>query len=250
MTTRFRILPYNQGSASARALADALGGRVLRLAGSTFVPRRDDVIINWGNTDQFTRATLNNVDLRSATNKRNFFNTMRDAGHQEIIPRFWTNREDIPDEAFPIVCRTELAGHSGAGIVLADDRAALVSAPLYVEYVKKQEEYRIHVGRINQESIIISAQRKARRADTPDDQVNWQIRNHANGFVYIRNGINPPASVIDVARRALEASGLDFGAVDVIFNARQERAYVLEINTAPGLEGQTIEDYATFFRSR
>jgi D-alanine-D-alanine ligase-like ATP-grasp enzyme len=37
---------------------------------------------------------------------------------------------------------------------------------------------------------------------------------------------------------------LDFGAVDVIWNEKQQRAYVLEVNTAPGLEGQTVDDYA------
>jgi D-alanine-D-alanine ligase-like ATP-grasp enzyme len=42
-------------------------------------------------------------------------------------------------------------------------------------------------------------------------------------------------------------TGLDFGAVDVIWNAQKEKPYVLEINTAPGLEGQTIADYAAFF---
>jgi glutathione synthase/RimK-type ligase-like ATP-grasp enzyme len=43
------------------------------------------------------------------------------------------------------------------------------------------------------------------------------------------------------------ASGLDFGAVDVIWNERQQRAYVLEINSAPGLEGTTIDDYVRYF---
>ena len=175
---------------------------------------------------------------------------MRDTGNEEIIPRFWTRREDIPDDAFPIVCRTVLAGHSGEGIVMAATRDDLVNAPLYVQYIKKQDEYRIHVGRRNGESIIISQQRKARRMEVRDDDVNWQVRNHANGFVYVRGDCNPPRAVLDAAKTALEASGLDFGAVDVIYNARQERAYVLEINTAPGLEGTTVEDYARFFTGR
>src|SRR3546814_3140988 len=39
---------------------------------------------------------------------------------EEYLPKFWTKKEDIPDEAFPIVCRTVLSGHSGVGIVIAD----------------------------------------------------------------------------------------------------------------------------------
>jgi D-alanine-D-alanine ligase-like ATP-grasp enzyme len=44
------------------------------------------------------------------------------------------------------------------------------------------------------------------------------------------------------------ALGLDFGAADVLFNARRNQAYVLEVNTAPGLEGQTVNDYAEAFK--
>lgn len=256
---KFRIVPYRQGSRGAKELADALPrGRVLKLEGSKFVPTHEDVIINWGNTQgfpiQIPRAmgvpipTVLNFpdDIRLASNKLIFFNTMREEGLNDIIPEFWTRRGDIPDDAFPIVCRTVLAGHSGAGIHLANNRNELVDAPLYVRYIKKEHEYRVHVGNTD-ESIIIAVQRKARREGF--ENPNWQIRNHDNGFVFVRNGFNPPQAVLDAARRSFEATNLDFGAVDVIWNSRQERAYVLEINTAPGLEGQTIEDYAAFFRT-
>src|SRR3546814_3666736 len=83
--------------------------------------------------------------------------------------------EDIPDEAFPIVCRTVLSGHSGVGIVIADNRDDLVPANLYVKYVKKKEEYRVHLGILDindpfneaqhgiSQPIVIAAQRKARK---------------------------------------------------------------------------------------
>ena len=254
---RYRVIPYRAGSRGATALSRALGGLCLKIDGtSRFRPRRDDVIINWGNTNHNYPLAINAGNLTIASNKLRFFQRMTDTDNGDIIPAFWTRREDIPDDAFPIVCRTVLAGHSGEGIVIAATRDDLVPAPLYVKYIKKQDEYRIHVGIRwhlyeqdgHAESIIISQQRKARRRETPDEQVNWQVRNHANGFVYVRGDCNPPASVVDAARRALEATGLDFGAVDVIYNARTEQAYVLEINTAPGLEGQTLDDYVRFFR--
>jgi glutathione synthase/RimK-type ligase-like ATP-grasp enzyme len=231
----------------------------LRLQGSTFRPRVDDVVINWGNTNPpvLPRGPLGlrpfvylnePDDIVRASNKLRFFELMREADCLDIVPEFWTNREDIPDNAFPVVCRTVLAGHSGEGIVIANNREELVAAPLYVKYIKKQEEYRIHVGLLdNDETTIISQQQKRRRRETPDDQVNWQVRNHQNGFIYARDGVNPPQAVIDAARRALLTSGLDFGAVDVIWNERHQRAYVLEINTAPGLEGTTLNDYVRFF---
>ena len=49
------------------------------------------------------------------------------------------------------------------------------------------------------------------------------------------------------AIKAVELCGLYFGAVDMIWNAYKKQGYVLEINTAPGLEGQTVENYAEHF---
>lgn len=245
---RIRILPYRQGSRSARALADGLGGRVLRLQGSTFRKRRDDKIINWGSTELGNREFEIDYNVPNrvtqASNKLSFFRAMP----ENLIPRFWTRREDIPADAFPIVCRTVLAGHSGAGIVVANNPAELVAAPLYVQYIKKIAEYRIHVGKRGRDCVIISEQKKARRLDV--ENPNWTIRNHANGFVYQRENIDVPESVRTVAKEALSHLEIDFGAVDVIYNARQERAYVLEVNTAPGLEGQTVTDYVNYFQGR
>jgi len=252
--TRIRILPYRQGSRSARALADAIGGRVLRLEGSRFRVRPDDLVINWGSTvfpnlpryDDRARLLNSPSVISSVSNKLNFFNLMaRD--NADIIPQFWTNANDIQDSDFPVVCRTVLAGHSGAGIVIARSRDELVPAPLYTKYIKKQHEYRIHVGKLpNGETTIISVQRKARREGF--ENPNWQVRNHNNGFVFVRGGVNPPQQVLDASALSLVATGLDFGAVDVIWNEREQRAYVLEINSAPGLEGQTVTDYVSFFR--
>lgn len=246
MTGRTRVLPYKAGSKSAKALAEELGGKLLKLGpNSTFVPRPSDVIINWGNVGQAHRATINNdkSKLIRATDKLLFFQHFQGSG---ITPDYWEDPEDIPDEAFPVVCRTILNGHSGAGIVLANVRDDIVDAPLYVQYVAKKHEYRVHVGRIGSGTHIISVQQKKRRLDHAEP--NWKIRNHANGFIYAREGVDPPVGVLDVACNCLHSLGLDFGAVDVIYNESKEKAYVLEINTAPGLEGQTLTDYGTFIR--
>jgi len=264
---RFRVLPYKQGSKSAKALADALGGKVLKLEGTKYQYKNGDVLINWGHPldtipQPFIQrlAGLDHIlngyeidghsevnKIKSASNKLNFFNKLKEV-KPEIIPKFWTKKEDIPDAAFPIVCRTILAGHSGAGIVIADNRDALVGAPLYVQYKKKKDEYRVHCGQTTDgtEPRLIAVQRKAKRAGA--ENVDWKVRNLGGGFIYKRHEVTPPDAVIDVAKAAFSASGLDFGAVDVIYNEHEGKAYVLEINTAPGLEGQTIADYASFFK--
>lgn len=254
--SRIRILPYNSASKSAKALAEALGGKRLRLEGSTFVPRDEDAIINWGSSNshpclhgplniQIPKLINDWEDVSNASNKLEFFELMRDTG---LTPQFWTTKEEIPDDCFPVVCRTVLSGHSGVGIVIAFNRDELVDAPLYVKYIKKQEEYRVHVGRQHEESKTIAVQRKARRLSVPDEEIDWQVRNLAGGFIYQREGFTVPSACEEVAHDCLRATGLDFGAVDVIWNNSQQRAYVLEVNTAPGLEGSTVDDYANFFK--
>lgn len=245
---RYRVLPYKQGSKGAKALAGALGGRVLRLQGSSYSWRDGDVLINWGNTEEafnWGATPLNAAHLiRNASNKLLFFRKMRDAGHDSIIPPFWESPDDIPVDRYPVVCRTVLAGHSGDGIVIANDPTELVPCSLYTRYLKKKDEYRVHCSR----DQIIAIQRKARRLSTPDSEVDWKVRNHAGGFIYAREGFDTPDNITAAATIALSVTGLDFGAVDVLWNEHEERAYVLEINTAPGLEGQTINDYASFFQ--
>jgi len=250
-----KIYPYKQGSRSARALADALGGRVLRLQGSAYRRRPQDTIINWGSsaTNDFTTGLNTWQAVSRAGNKLRSFQSMQEAGVQ--IPQFWTQMEDIPDDAFPIVCRTILNGHSGRGIVIANNRGELVPAPLYVKYMKKRDEYRIHVGRrlvgnIHGEDVhgngIIAIQRKAIPNGT--EPTDTRIRNHHNGYIFVRNNVEPPQQILDQASAAINALGLDFGAVDIIWNNHHQLATVLEVNTAPGLCGTTITDYANYFR--
>ena len=238
---RFRILPYKSYSKSAKRLAEAVGGKRLKLVGSTFVKRDGDVIINWGNSSCPWPLALNS-SIFPAGDKLKFMWQMKDSGNEEIIPRFWTSKENIPDDAFPIVCRTILNGHSGRGIVIANTRDSLVECDLYVQYIKKLHEYRVHLGK----NGTIAVQHKRRKNDHQNP--NWMVRSHDNGFVYTRQNVDPPSCVVDVARKAFDSSGLDFGAVDVIYNSALHRAYVLEINTAPGLEGSTVEDYANYFK--
>jgi len=255
---RYRILPYKQGSKSAKALAEKLGGKILRLEGSSYKPREGDIVINWGNSNPslvhwpvgHPSQILNLPNsIRQASDKLTFFQVMQQEC-SNVIPQFWTSSEDIPADAYPIVCRTILSGHSGAGIVLARTPEEVVPCQLYVKYQKKKDEYRVHLGKRIVDgtgaTVVVAVQRKARRLDCTDP--NWEIRNHSNGFVYTREGFEAPQCVIESAISSFDASGLDFGAVDVIYNEKQNRAYVLEINTAPGLEGQTVEDYAKFFK--
>lgn len=245
MNKRIRIYPYTQGSRSAKALAEALGGKVLKIKNSTFVEREGDLIINWGafNSPWRGRQTLNQPEsIQTAGNKLSCLVALSGAGVR--VPEFWTSRETIPIGRLPIVCRTLLTASEGRGIIIASQWNELVDAPLYTKYILKKEEYRIHVC----DSSIISVQRKAKRHEA--DNADYMVRNLKNGFVFVREGVCPPEDVKVQALAAVAAVGLTFGAVDVIWNEHSGMAYVLEINCAPGLEGQTVTDYATALKDK
>lgn len=237
---RIRIHPWKQGSRSAKALADALGGKVLKKEDSKFVQKPGDVLINWGDSQAGNLACLNlGGNVATASNKLHAFRKFADA--KVSIPQFTDDKSRVKWTG-PTVVRHKLTGHSGEGIEVRD-AADLPSAPLYVEYIPKKTEYRVHV--VGRRVILI--QRKARNPEC--DKPDWKIRNHDNGFIFVRNDVKAPPSVEEQAIRAVEALGLDFGAVDIIWNDKRKTAYVLEVNTAPGLEGSTIDDYANGFRT-
>lgn len=247
------IFPYKVGSQSAKVIAEALGIKRLKKEGSKFKGGAHKTVINWGNsslTPEIAKCNVINspVAVSKASNKLSFFKAMVEAGVR--VPRFTEALLEVNQllqEGKTVVARTILNGHSGAGIVLIEKEEDIVKAPLYVEYVPKKQEYRIHVMR----GDIVDVQRKARNKEVPDDQVNWKIRNHHNGFIFARGEDavgDVPADVLEQAKRAVVACGLDFGAVDVVFNDKRQEAYVLEINTAPGVTGTTLEGYVQRFK--
>lgn len=243
---RIRVYPYKQGSKSAAALAMSLKGKVLRLENSTYRPKEGDVVINWGSSGipSFSPARVLNDDTRKAQNKLLAFHTLKGV---VPIPDFWEDREDIPDDVFPVCARTLLSAHSGVGLVICPNKDSLIPAPLYTRYIKKKEEYRIHVF----QGKAVFVQRKARKTSVSDDEVNWQVRNLLGGFVFVEapeGSVNE--SIINDSILAVKTLSLDFGAVDVILNEQSGRHYILEVNTAPGLEQRTVEKYKENFNVR
>jgi glutathione synthase/RimK-type ligase-like ATP-grasp enzyme len=227
-------------SKGARALAKALGGK--RINVPTGVDIVVDIVINWGDSSCPVAVLNTPTAIKRVANKALAFDAFSSANVP--IPAYAKTKAAVAWQGTTVV-RHKLTGHSGEGIEICD-ASELPDAPLYVQYIKKEDEYRVHVGRRGDEVKVIAVQRKARDRSNPNP--NWQVRNHDNGFIFVRGGFTPPSSVVDAAKQALVAVGLDFGAVDVIYNRKEAKPYVLEINTAPGLEGSTITDYATFFR--
>lgn len=261
MSKQLAIYPYNEYSKGGRALARSMGAVFLRMSRRLPINTSDPIdLINWGcgpsTFRQFAKhyavgKVINNPEAVSmASNKARAFLLMKAAGVS--VPEF---TEDF-DEAIEwsqncLVLGRSFRGTCGKDICFSDDDLEeFANSNFWVKYKKKKDEFRIHVAF----GKVIDSQRKALRTTdhegNPIDtsRVDFRIRNLRNGFVFKRNDISVPQKVQDEALKAVAALGLDFGAVDVVWNETEQRPYVLEINTAPGLEGSTIESYTAAFR--
>lgn len=239
MYQRLILVPYKMASKSCKYLQEQLKQLVdmpvWRIRPEKLKDIKDNsLVLFWGCKDN------------PAANKLSFFQEA--AKKPELNIPEWTTDNTIAKEwtkKHNVLCRTSLTGHSGAGIHLADKPEEVIDAPLYVKYKKKKHEFRVHV--FNGSVIDISQKKKRKDAE----EVNTKIRNYQNGWVYCREdlNINNKNELISQALLACSVCNLDFGAVDVIYNEHENKYYVLEVNTAPGLEGQTGILYANAIKS-
>ncbi len=136
-----------------------------------------------------------------------------------------------------IYCRTTTTGHSGRGIVIANNPNELVNAPLYTVKTKHRDEYRVHIFK----GEVLDVQKKKRKLGFNGSSSG--IRNHSSGWVYARTDVAIPDMLCPIAIQAVELLGLDFGAVDIGHKVNDNKFFVFEVNTAPGLEGSTLDKY-------
>lgn len=273
-----RIEPYKLTSRGAKALSRKTG--ILRVTPDQ-VRRHGSftTLLNWGNSERRFDCDYINIPeaVAVASDKLRSCRELREGG---IATAAYTTRPERACEwlasDIPVLARQYLRASGGRGITYlepgeyahssADPRESptsvevsdsdgrnsgaavaggltrgrrIVEAPLYTKYMKKADEYRIHVF----DGVVIDIQQKRKRQETPNEEINYQIRNHTNGWVYCRDNVDCPSPAIDNAVRAVDVLGLDFGAVDVGYNNHEESACVYEVNTAPGLEGTTLEKY-------
>ena len=256
------IYPYKLNSGSARDLAKALGTIRVRENG-TYSPRKNHLIVNWGNPRAPTWATKDMYDCvlnawwktPGLTTAQNKLGTFRTLDKLEVPCVEWTTNAEMATlwlkKGSTVVQRNTLTSHSGHGITIIgyDEETStpigiLSKAPLYTQYKKKANEFRVHV----MGGTVIDVQEKRKVKDF-QGEFNQLIRSHDNGWIFAREDIVEPEDLRPLALTAINALGLDFGACDIIYNKHENKCFMLEINTAPGIEGTTLTNYVNAIKS-
>lgn len=252
------ILSYSARSKGALALKERLNIQTLvRGHGSSgaFLPNDQGICLNWGYRGRVNYSSqplfLNSPANIIGTRKDNTLGAACalhiravPSSDSSIIAREWLN------EGTTIVARRNLNGHSGQGINIikpedpqAEADELIGRSLLFTKYIEEREEYRLHVFRGN----IIDVQRKARRNGIEYTPEQMQVRSYTNGWVFVRQGVVATPAMRDIATHIIEALHLDFGAVDIIVS--DDGPMLLEVNSAPGLMGTTLDKYAEVFNA-
>jgi hypothetical protein len=239
------IAPYKLGSESAKNLADSLS--ILRISGDKRLPRC--IVINWGRSDLTLRGNVKYIFNRpdAVVLAVNNLYTLKRLAERGVSTVDWTTSLDVAsrwiNEDSIVYTRSTVTGQQGRGIVIAGMDSGLIDAPLYTRGYNKSHEYRVHVA-FNK---VIDFSKKKKRSDT---LVNSFIKNSSNGWVYCREGVTLPTKVHLECVKAIAALGLDFGAVDVLYKANEDKAKILEVNTSPGIQGTTLVKYTEAFKQQ
>jgi len=239
------IAPYKIGSESARELARSLGA--LRTEGNKGYTYPSS-IINWGKSD----LNVWGRGLRKVYNKpsavavaANKLNTLDIFTHRHVPTLEYTTRIDVAKQWLAldgvVYGRQTLTGCQGSGIrIITSDDTSFPHCLLYTKAILGGKEFRVHVAG----NKILDFTRKRRREGAGASEY---IRNSSNGWVFCRQDEELPDIVAAASLMAVVALGLDFGACDVIL--KDGKVAVLEVNTAPGIEGTSLTKYVEHFRS-
>lgn len=134
--------------------------------------------------------------------------------------------------------RKLLNASCGRGIVVMESPDAFQRCPVYTKYKKKKREFRIHIFK---NSVVTVVEKKRKRAF--EGLRDTKIRNLENGYVFVQSVENLPIGLNDLALRAAAVTQSDFKGVDIGYNERNNELFVIEVNSAPGIQGSNIGKY-------
>ena len=251
------FVPYSPYSEGLGLLVEKLGLKSVKVDGTSSILKNKispKFLIFWGKpTKEVSDQLILNIKfcylnhpsyVQMVVDKRKFFSNTQGQPYSleyTTVPSVaygW-----LEDEECKVVARETATGSGGQGISILkslDDWDNKKKFAFFTKYIPKKAEYRVHV--FNQKVIAVS-RKVMRQGEEPKN--GWEIRSHDNGFIFQNEDPKDvPKKVLDSAINCCILLGMHFGGVDVIWNDKRKQAYVCEINSAPGIEGSTVDTYA------
>lgn len=219
-----RLTQGTKGSQSAKRLAEGLSTKLGYKVFRTTKDSLKQVQLKYGQgvdkLTQFQWFQTNNIPALDFTTSKDQADSWIHDGHV-------------------VFGRQLLSASCGHGIVVLEgcEFQTTPDCPVYTKYKKKKREFRVHVFR---DSVVAVVEKKLRS--------NWngpresKIRNLANGYVFCHCE-NEPDGLRELAKRAAGVVHSDFKGVDIGFNEKQNELFVIEVNSAPGIEGSNVNKY-------
>lgn len=228
MTTKklaIRLTQGTKGSESAKRLAEALTEKLGYKVYRTLKESSRQVQIKYGHgvdkIAQYEFFKANDIPALEFTTDMNVAEDWCHGGHT-------------------VVGRSLLNSSCGKGIVLMGEDyvdTGMLELPVYTKYKKKKREFRVHVFK----DTVVCVREKKLRSDWNGPRES-KIRNLANGYVFC-SCENEPEELGQLAIAASSVVQSDFKGVDIGFNEKNNELFVIEVNSAPGIEGSNVDRY-------
>ena len=164
------------------------------------------------------------IAISKCIDKTDAFNLFQNNGiptltytNQKEVAQSWLNNGQT------VVVRALTKSKMGKGISIISPGEELPTAPLYTQYFHKTHEFRVHVfmGKVI-DYVQKKKMGKVKRKLFNLDKVNMEVRNHKRGWVFARKDIFHSATIEQLGIDAIVATGLDFGAVDILANIEDD----------------------------
>jgi hypothetical protein len=148
------------------------------------------------------------------------------------------------NEGHTVFGRKLLNASCGKGIEVYEpkDVAEIDPCPVYTKYKPKKREFRVHVFK----DKVVTIVEKKRKSDYQGDKKDAKIRNLEHGYVFaqqIELADSLRQRIEEVALRASKVCSSDFRGVDIAYNEKKDDVFVIEVNSAPGIEGSNVDKY-------
>ncbi len=225
MPLKFRLVSKKLGSNSLKALQQGLstklGYKVFRSKAAH--PLRENLVYG------------------DCKNKLEQYQWFQEQGISSV--QFTTSKDEASswlEEGATVFARTLLRSSEGKGIVILEkgQQAALPNAGVFTKYKKKKREFRVHVFR----DKVVQVLEKRKRKEF-NGEVNTKVRNTANGYVFCSQDVVEPEGIRELALKASKVTNSDFRGVDIGFNEKLNELFVIEVNSAPGIQGTNVDRY-------